>query len=298
MKTIESTALTFVATDLTGSEAHGLQWRTLRTATRVSSGSHPGLPAGSVVTAAGYGFAETQRRPDTAVRRVVVLADLSEMPPQESNGVAVAPTLGQRQFPKVFVSGAYVCKNCPSPAPSGGLELAIVHDCAYVVVDPSAWASVADPVLLTIALCWRLSALVEQLDQLADWSRNACSLPGESLFRGPQRRDELGVRLRALRRLVLDLPCFEGPLIDPRGYFGSVRPARLFQALVKRLGLDSWRALIDERVEIVEAVLESLAEERRHHAALTCEIVLEVLILIALLADIAINVFAVSAGAS
>ena len=85
---------------------------------------------------------------------------------------------------------------------------------------------------------------------------------------------------------MLDLPCFEGPLIDPRGYFASFRAAKLFQALVKRLELDSWRALIDERIEIVEATLEALVEEQRHNDALTCEIGLEVLIFLALLADI------------
>jgi hypothetical protein len=97
---------------------------------------------------------------------------------------------------------------------------------------------------------------------------------------------------------VLDLPSFEGPLIDPHGYFASSRAARLFQALAKRLELDSWRALIDERIEIVEATLDGLAEDQRHHDALTCELALEVLIFLALLADITINVFAMTSGSS
>ena len=228
-----------------------------------------------------------------AARCVVVCPELPDLLPKEgAGGIGATPGPGQRHFPKVYLSVAYVCMRNPAPAPHGGLGLAIGRDRAYVGVDPGAWSTVAEPVLLAVSLCWRFSAIAEELDQLVSWSRDACRGRGGSWLQGRLRRGELGARLRTLRSLVLDLPGFEGPLIDPRGYFASLRAGRLFQALVKRLELDSWRALIDERVEIVEATLEALLEEQRHHDVLTYEIGLEVLIFLALLVDITINLIA------
>jgi len=97
---------------------------------------------------------------------------------------------------------------------------------------------------------------------------------------------------------VIDLPTFAGPLIDPCGYFSSRRSATIDRALVRRLELDGWWALIDERIEIVEATLEALVDEERHGVALACEVVLEVLILLALVADIAINLASTFLGFS
>jgi len=298
MTTIGTTSLTLAATDLARSEANAPLWRTLKTAVRVSSESYPDLRAGGLATAAGYGFTETGQRLDEGARCVVVGPDLPDLRRKEASdgGPPQAQAQGQRHLPKVYLSGASACMRNPASAPDGGLKLAIGPDRAYVGVDPSAWSSVAEPVLLSVSLCWRFSAIAEELDQLVNWSRDACVRPGAPWSRGRPRRSELRNCLRTLRSLVLDLPSFEGPLIDPHGYFASSRAARLFQALVKRLELDSWRALIDERIEIVEATLDGLAEERRHQDALLCEVGLEVLIFLALLADITINLFAMSSG--
>jgi hypothetical protein len=294
MTTIATTSLTLAATDLSQSEANAPLWRTLRTAARVSSESYPGLRAGGLATAAGFGFTESTQQLDAAERRVVVGPDLLDLPAKQSPGGIPDP--GQRHMPRVFLSGSSGRSRDPAPAPDGGLKLAIGPDRACVGVDPSAWSSVAEPVLLAVSLCWRFSAIAERLDQLVSWSRIACRRSGTSWSQGRLRRSELAAHRCVLNSLVLDLPCFEGPLIDPRGYFASSRAARLFQALVKRLELDSWRALIDERVEIVEATLEALVEEQRHRDALTFEVALEVLILLALLADITINLFAMTTG--
>ena len=95
---------------------------------------------------------------------------------------------------------------------------------------------------------------------------------------------------------MIDLPCFEGPLLDPQGYFATRRAARLFKTLVNRLELERWQTVIDERIEIIEATFDALADERRHLDSLTWEIVLEVLILAALVGDIAINVVSIWPG--
>jgi hypothetical protein len=298
MTTIQPTTLTLVAIDLAGSEEYGRLWRTLKTAIRVPREFLPGLPVGGLATPVGYWFSETEERREAGVFRVDVLSPgRAAVHPTARTEVATS-ALDHRQFPKVLLSAQSARRL--SPALTDGLTLEIGSNWARVGVDPSAWSAVATPVLLSISVCWRLIQVVRQLDELTDWARDACGRPARLTGWSTilSRRRELGDRLRTMRRLLIDLPCYEGPLIDPRGYFSSRRPANLYRALVKRLELDGWRALIDERIEIVEATLDALAEERRHRDALTCEVVLEVLILLSLVADIAINLSSALLGSS
>ena len=233
----------------------------------------PGFPpshtptscAGGVATAAGYGFTETRQPLDTAARCVVVGTNLPDLRREKRRGRRAMPAPGQRHIPKVYLSGASDCMRDPAPAIEGGLKLAIGLDQAYVGVDPSAWPFVAEPVLLTVSLCWRFSAIAEELDQLVNWSRDTCRRPGGSWFQGRLAATSLTTGSapslsRARSALLRRAPD------RPSRLLRLIRAARLFQALVKRLELNSWRALLDERVEIVEATLEALAEERRHHA--------------------------------
>ena len=104
----------------------------------------------------------------------------------------------------------------------------------------------------------------------------------------------VGPILARSESVVIDLPCFEGPLLDPQGYFATRRAARLFKTLVNRLELERWQTVIDElHRDHRYATFDALADERRHLDSLTWEIVLEVLILAALVGDIAINVVSI-----
>jgi hypothetical protein len=280
---LPTTTRTLIAIDLAGSEEYGRLWRKLKTATRVPREFLPGLPANGLATAVGYWFAEAEERLEAGAGCVEILPPGRPGSRPEALTVERAAALDHRQFPKILLSAQAARR--VSPALTDGLDLEIGRNWARVGVDPSAWSAVAAPVLLTISLCWRSIQLVERLDELTDWARDACARPGRLRLRDRG----LGGRLRALRSLVIDLPCFEGPLIDPRGYFSSRRSETLYRALVRRLDLESWRALNDERIEIVEATLEALVEDQRHQTTLLCEVALEVLIFLAIAADIAIN---------
>jgi hypothetical protein len=297
MTTAHVTTRTLVAVDLTESDEHGRLWRTLRTATGFPPDIGPGLPACGLATAAGHWFSETDERPEADA----LCVEVSPPGPPEARprGRISAPPipLDHRQFPRIFLSPKLSRRL--SPLLADGLTLEIGRNRARVGVDPSAWTSVAAPTLLTISVCWRLLQIVRVLDEQADWIRGAGRLPsGPWSLLDPRRRRELDDHLGTLRRLVIDLPCFEGPLIDPGGYFPSRRSARLFRVLMNRLELDDWRSLIDDRIEILEGTLGAMLEDRRHGMALTCEVVLEVLILIALATDIALSRFPAVLGLS
>ena len=237
MTAIHPTILTLVAIDLAGSEEYDRLWRTLKTAIRVPREFFPGLPVVGLTTAVGYWFSETEERREADGLRVDTLP-----PGQPAARTEVAmPTsaLDHRRFPKVILSAKST--RGLSPGLTNGLTLEIDHNRAIVGVDPSEWPSVATPVLLAISVCWRLIQVVHQLDELTEWARATCERPGRLLGRPTllHRRRELGNRLLAMRRLVIDLPCYEGPLIDPGGYFSSRPSARLYRALTSA---SSWTA--------------------------------------------------------
>ena len=101
---------------------------------------------------------------------------------------------------------------------------------------------------------------------------------------------DLGVRdlrpaRRTLQALILDLPDFEGALTNPRGCLAAGRSVRLYRVLAVRLGLDRWRREIDERIEVVEAIFDSLVESLNHYQSLAFQIALELVIVAVLLLD-------------
>ncbi|HKI20730.1 MAG TPA: hypothetical protein VKA15_22760, partial [Isosphaeraceae bacterium] len=90
---------------------------------------------------------------------------------------------------------------------------------------------------------------------------------------------------RSLHALILDLPDFEAALTNPQGYLAPGRPVRLYRALAARLGLNRWRHEIDERIEVVEAIFDSLTESLNHLHSLAFQIALELIIVAVLLLD-------------
>ena len=94
-------------------------------------------------------------------------------------------------------------------------------------------------------------------------------------------RELQGLR-RQLQSLILDLPDFEGPLATIRGHHASGQVVRLY----RRLGLDRFRSEIDERVEVVESIFDSLAESLDHSQSLAFQIALELFIVAVLLLDV------------
>jgi hypothetical protein len=166
------------------------------------------------------------------------------------------------------------------------LTLEINHERANIRVDRETWESVSEPVLLVVAQFWRFGAIDRKLDELSEWARQDLATTGglRSVIR-PQRARALRARCRTLQELILDLPDFEAALTNPRGCLAAGSAARLYRALAARLGLGRWRDEIDERIEVVEGIFESLAESLNHHQSLAFQIALELIIVAVLLLD-------------
>jgi hypothetical protein len=166
------------------------------------------------------------------------------------------------------------------------VDLEIDSNVARVGVDAATWPSASDAVLLVVAQFWRFGQIDRTLNELSDWARQDLGrTTGFKAMIGRRRARELRARRRLLQELILDLPDFEGALTNPRGHLPAGVPVRLYRALVSRLGIDRWRREIDERVEVVEATFDSLAESLDHHQSLAIQIVLELVIVAVLLLD-------------
>ncbi len=91
--------------------------------------------------------------------------------------------------------------------------------------------------------------------------------------------------------MILDLPDFEGSLTNPRGHFPSGRSVQLYRKLCAWLGLARRRRELDERVEVVESIYDSLAESLNHSQSLAFQVVLELAIVALLLLDVGVYVY-------
>jgi hypothetical protein len=167
------------------------------------------------------------------------------------------------------------------------LILEVDSNVARIGVEAVTWTRFGETVLFAIAQNWRLDAINRALDKLADWARK--DLEQNATFASVIRRSrarELRAQHRALARLILDLPEFEGSLTNPRGYLGAGQSVRLYRRVRARLGLDRKRREIDERVEVIESIFDSLVESLNHFQALAFQIVLELAIVALLLVDV------------
>jgi hypothetical protein len=167
------------------------------------------------------------------------------------------------------------------------LFLEIDSHVARISVDVDTWSRVGETVLFAVAQFWRFAEVNRALDDLSDWSRQDlernCNL--RSVIR-PGRSRELRARRRELQALILDLPDFEGPLANPRGHLASGSAVRLYRKLCVWLGLNRFRHEIDERIEVVESIFDSLAASLEHFQSLAFQIALELIIVAVLLVDV------------
>jgi hypothetical protein len=169
------------------------------------------------------------------------------------------------------------------------LVLEIDASLARIWVDTATWSEVGETVLFTVAQFWRLTAIDRALDALSDWARR--DLERNTGFVGMLKRErsrELRARRQALQKLILDLPLHEGALTNPRGHLPSSRAVVLYRRLSSWLGLYRQRGEIDERIEVVESIFDSLSDSLNHAQALSFQIVLELAIVALLLIDIGI----------
>jgi len=284
---------TLYALDMTQTPGPGSCWRG-RQSSSAQRGSapertarYPELPRGGFTSPLGFWFAAAESWTTDVPRLRVEFCELDELgranPNREGrsrDGTSTCRTARARLKPPP-PAGRARARRASLP-----LTLQINQEMATVEVDADTWESVGETVLLVVAQFWRFGAIDRKLDELSDWARD--DLAKTAGFRNvirPRRARELRALHRTLQTLILDLPDFEAALTNPRGYLAAGRPVRLYRALAARLGLDRWRHEIDERIEVVEAIFDSLTESLNHLQSLAFQIALELIIVAVLLLD-------------
>jgi hypothetical protein len=171
-------------------------------------------------------------------------------------------------------------------------SLEIDSSVARIKVDDQTWSSVGDTVLFAVAQYWRFAAIDRTLGELSHWARQDFE-PGYRFWHEIRATRSRGLRARRreLQSLILDLPDFEGPLTNPRGHLRAPGAGRLYRRLVVLLGLGRYRREIDERIEVVETIFDSLAESLNHFQSLAFQIALELVIAALLLVDVGLYLF-------
>jgi hypothetical protein len=166
------------------------------------------------------------------------------------------------------------------------LRIELAEYTARITVAAASWSSVSDVVLIIVAQYWRFLAISRLLDELADWVHSDLRRSGFVNLIRRHRSRLLEVHRRKLQALILDLPDFELYLTNPKAGLPPGRSMQLYRGLVRQLGLNGQRRVIDERVEVIEAILDSSTESLNHLKALTFQIVLELAIVALLFLDV------------
>jgi hypothetical protein len=284
---------TLYALDITGTRAADWLWRRQPLAKGQGSAAEPAvlnreLPPGGFTSPLGYCFAAAPSWTSELPLLRVEFSDYggqSKLASDRENSARTGASASRTVRTRLRL---------PAPAGRGRtqqallpLTLEINHEMARIGVDAETWESVRETVLLIVAQFWRFSAIDRQLDELSDWARrDLAATAGPRNLIWPRRARALRAQGRSLQALILDLPHFEAALTNPRGWLAAGPPVRLFRALATRLGLNRWRHEIDERIEVVEAVFDSLAESLNHHQSLAFHIALELVIVALLLLDV------------
>jgi hypothetical protein len=157
--------------------------------------------------------------------------------------------------------------------------ISVAEKRADVVIDDSDWERHETAIVHALAQAWRFLQIDETLGSLEEALRDG--------HRTPTRQHQ-----RMLSKLLLNLPRYEKPLTDPLGVFATREQAQIYRKIARALGLPGWRNHIDERVEVVEALLGSAIERRTS----TAHLILEMLIIVAILADILLHAYLAFSG--
>src|SRR5262249_51632472 len=156
---------------------------------------------------------------------------------------------------------------------------------------PAAWKTLAEPVLLAACQFWRFAAVEAEIARLTEHAHadlDHSNMPGIATLRHHRR---LVQSARDVRALMLDLPHFEGPLADPYPFVPSERAAQVYESVAEKLRLEEWCELIDDRAEAIEDAYEALAEKLFEFKNFAWEALLEALIIVILLGELALMLY-------
>ncbi|HEV3167584.1 MAG TPA: hypothetical protein VGZ22_26505 [Isosphaeraceae bacterium] len=266
------------ALDLTGHPEHRALWRS-RGAAAAGALSAAGLPNGGHASPMGFWLASTTDAgslPPDSLRLTLrtpgeAAPDQSSLPPSRR---------GERASQTVRVKGL--------TSADGDLILTVGPRGAQVIASEAAWQSLAEPVLLAVCQYWRFCAVdteIDRLTELAHGDIGHATMPSPASLRASRR---LSKNAQDVRALMVDLPHFEGPLTDAFPYCTSERSAQVYESLAEKLDLEDWCDAIDERAEAIEDTYEAVTEKLFEYRNFAWEAILEGLIIIILLGELAI----------
>jgi len=171
------------------------------------------------------------------------------------------------------------------------LVLTIGPGFAHVRATESTWEALGEPVILAVCQVWRFYSIDAELDNLTRSAlENLDYANAPSLASLPHSRRLMSMGLKT-RAAIVDVTHFQKPLTDPFAYLDSRRSVRVYRLLSARFGLDDWSDSIDHRAEVVEGTFETITEKLYHLKSHAHDVVLEVIIVVILVFDIAINMW-------
>jgi hypothetical protein len=277
---------TLYAVDLTQLPGADELWRP---SPEVSAGrarpAHPALPADGFALLPGYWFASAGAWGTAARPLRVEISDVAEAASPESQRESRSrPTSGCRAQRAIIKFKPDLARAKSSSTNTVSIE--IESNVARITVAAESWRGVSEPVLTVVAQLWRFLAIDRSLDELSAWARRDLAKRGFRHVLGWRRSRELYARRRTLQLLILDLPDFELLATNPQAGLAPGRPVAIYRALARQLALDRRRRALDERVEVVEAIYDSLAESLNHYQSLAVQLVLELAIVTLLILDV------------
>jgi hypothetical protein len=175
-----------------------------------------------------------------------------------------------------------------SPVP-GRLSLTICGRQARVETDTATWSKFTEPVMLVVAQVWRLQELERRFEELSEGAERDLICAEATELSLILRRRRLLETAREVRSALLKLPQQQGLLLDPTAYCSGRRSARVCQILCRRLSLSSWQQAIDAKAEAVEGLYDVIADKVYHAKMYFIEIIIELLIVVILLSDVALH---------
>jgi hypothetical protein len=213
-----------------------------------------GLPSNGFASPMGFSFT-VANAPDTDSELLRVSVHSHADQPAVDRAVA-----------RLRKGGPVRTVHLPSGEPSDSeLTLVVGATGAEVFADDTAWAALAEPVLLYVALYARYCAVERQFLKLqaqARHDRHHAVTAGVRSLRAQRRLTQTSLDVRDR---VSDWTYFSGPTTEPRRSCTSEEALRACATLDEELDIETWAKGIDELVEDVEQTYDALSDKLFHY---------------------------------
>lgn len=160
----------------------------------------------------------------------------------------------------------------------GELTLIVGPKNAAVYGPKAAWDAALEAVMLAVCQYWRFVLIEQTLDQIGAYARKDVRHMTMSGIASWMAAGHLISMDQKLRRLALDLPHFEGLLIDPFRFCSSERSVELYNHIAEKLEIEPWCDYIDAKIETIEGHYDTATDKLFHYRLFFWGIVIEVII--------------------